>query len=115
MTTPLVTTYNQPHICIVPHGLDGRRMFSLFHGKQTNHVRVLIALTRYIYLTPPSPCPLHRSKWKYKLTSIFLAVLTLYMLVCSVVCALAVASQGGGSTMLLSLLVTYGGKLCNLT
>jgi chitin synthase len=32
------------------------------------------------------------------------------MVVCSVVCALAAASQGGGTVMLLSLLVTYGGE-----
>lgn len=51
-----------------------------------------------------------RTKWKYKLTSIVLAVLTLYMLVCSIVCAFAVASQGDGATMLFSLLVTYGGE-----
>jgi chitin synthase len=60
-----------------------------------------------------------RSKMKYKLTSIFFAILMLYLFFCTIKCAVAAASQGGstGRLMVLSFLVTYGGiyQMINLT
>jgi len=55
------------------------------------------------------------AKMKYKLTSIFFAVLMLYLMFCSIKCAVAAASQGGstGRVMVLSFLVTYGVYLCS--
>ncbi|KAJ7262233.1 glycosyltransferase family 2 protein [Mycena haematopus] len=52
----------------------------------------------------------HASPWKYKITAICLAILMAYMLFASILCALAAASQGGGanSTMLFSVVITYG-------
>ncbi|KAJ6609861.1 glycosyltransferase family 2 protein [Mycena sp. CBHHK59/15] len=52
----------------------------------------------------------HASKWKYKLTAILLAVLMVYMIFASIMCALAAAGQGGNanSTMLFSVVITYG-------
>lgn len=50
-----------------------------------------------------------RAKGKYKLTAIIFAVLTTYMLVCSVICAIVAMGQAGGGAMLLSILITYGG------
>ncbi|KAJ7680268.1 glycosyltransferase family 2 protein [Mycena polygramma] len=52
----------------------------------------------------------HTSKWKYKITAICLAVLMAYMISASIVCALSAANQGGGanSTMLFSVVITYG-------
>ncbi|ESK96664.1 glycosyltransferase family 2 protein [Moniliophthora roreri MCA 2997] len=50
------------------------------------------------------------SLWKYKFTVIFLSVSMIYMLTASVFCALAAANQGGtaNSTMLYSVLISYG-------
>ncbi|KAI0043669.1 glycosyltransferase family 2 protein [Auriscalpium vulgare] len=50
------------------------------------------------------------SKWKYKLISIFLAILMVYLLFAAVKCALAAAKQGGTAyqVMLFSIVVTYG-------
>lgn len=48
---------------------------------------------------------------KYKLASIFLAVLMVYLIIASVLCGIAAASQAGGSVVLLSIGVTYGGKV----
>ncbi|KAJ3495480.1 hypothetical protein NLJ89_g10618 [Agrocybe chaxingu] len=50
------------------------------------------------------------SKMKYKLTSIIMSVLMLYMIAASIKCALEAANQGGAanSVMLFSILVTYG-------
>ncbi|KAF8210175.1 chitin synthase-domain-containing protein [Mycena galopus ATCC 62051] len=52
----------------------------------------------------------HASKWKYQIAAICLAILMAYMIFASVLCALAAASQGGGanSTMLFSVVITYG-------
>jgi len=52
----------------------------------------------------------HASKWKYQITAICLAILMVYMISASILCALAAASQGGGanSTMLFSVVMTYG-------
>ncbi|KAJ7084332.1 chitin synthase [Mycena belliarum] len=52
----------------------------------------------------------HASKWKYKITAICLAVLMTYMIAASILCAFAAARQGGAtnSTMLFSLVITYG-------
>lgn len=57
-------------------------------------------------LSPP------RSKWKYKLSAIMLALLMVYVIFCAVVCSIQAANQGGGaySIMLFSVIVTYGGK-----
>lgn len=51
----------------------------------------------------------NRSKIKYKLTAIIFAVLTLYMLVCSIISAMVAISQSGGQIMILSVIITYGG------
>ncbi|KII92534.1 glycosyltransferase family 2 protein [Plicaturopsis crispa FD-325 SS-3] len=50
------------------------------------------------------------SRWKYKLTSIMLAVAMLYLIVCSALVAIQAAAQGGAAynVMLLSLTITYG-------
>ncbi|KAK7057241.1 chitin synthase-domain-containing protein [Favolaschia claudopus] len=50
------------------------------------------------------------SKWKYQIAAIALAVLMAYTLAASILCALAAATQGGGanSTMLFSVVITYG-------
>ncbi|KIJ18824.1 chitin synthase [Paxillus involutus ATCC 200175] len=45
---------------------------------------------------------------KYKLASIFLAVLMVYLIIASVLCGIAAASQSGGGVVLLSVVVTYG-------
>ncbi|KAH7888726.1 glycosyltransferase family 2 protein [Phlebopus sp. FC_14] len=45
---------------------------------------------------------------KYKLASIFLAVLMVYLIIASVLCGIAAASQTGGGVVLLSVAVTYG-------
>ncbi|KAJ7218117.1 chitin synthase [Mycena pura] len=52
----------------------------------------------------------HAAKWKYQITAICLAVLMVYMLSASIVCALTAARQGGGanSVMLFSVVITYG-------
>ena len=51
-----------------------------------------------------------RSKWKYKLSAILLGVLMVYMIFCSIKCAIQAAEQGGSANqvMLLSVVVTYG-------
>lgn len=49
------------------------------------------------------------SHLKYKLASIFLALLMVYLIIASVLCGIAAASQSGGSVVLLSIAVTYGG------
>jgi len=48
------------------------------------------------------------SHLKYKLASIFLAFLMVYLIIASVLCGIAAASQSGGSVVLLSVVVTYG-------
>ncbi|KAL4262585.1 Chitin synthase [Pleurotus pulmonarius] len=50
------------------------------------------------------------SKMKYKLTSIFLAVLMVYLIFASIQCALKAAQQGGSanSVMLFSVVITFG-------
>ncbi|KAG6372305.1 chitin synthase-domain-containing protein [Boletus reticuloceps] len=48
------------------------------------------------------------ARLKYKLASIFLAVLMVYLIIASVLCGIAAASQTGGSVVLLSIAVTYG-------
>ncbi|KAL0956300.1 hypothetical protein HGRIS_002457 [Hohenbuehelia grisea] len=50
------------------------------------------------------------SKWKYKLTSIILAVLMTYMIAASIACSVQAARQGGSENtlMLVSIAVTYG-------
>ncbi|CAK5281509.1 unnamed protein product [Mycena citricolor] len=50
------------------------------------------------------------AKWKYQTASILFAVLMMYMIFASVLCALAAAHQGGqaNSVMLFSLVITYG-------
>ncbi|KAF7976842.1 hypothetical protein HWV62_5542 [Athelia sp. TMB] len=48
------------------------------------------------------------SEAKYLTTSIILAVLMLYMLFCSVKCVVMALSLSGGSTILFSLIITYG-------
>jgi len=55
--------------------------------------------------------PRFRSKWKYKLISIFLAILMVYLIYAAVKCAIMAAQQGGSAyqIMLFSLIVTYGG------
>ncbi|KAF9241557.1 glycosyltransferase family 2 protein [Melanogaster broomeanus] len=45
---------------------------------------------------------------KYKLASIFLAVLMVYLIIASVLCGIAAASQVGGGVVLFSVVVTYG-------
>lgn len=47
---------------------------------------------------------------KYKLTSIFLAVLMVYLIFASIQCALKAAQQGGSanSVMLFSVVITFG-------
>ncbi|KAF9227386.1 hypothetical protein BS17DRAFT_775399 [Gyrodon lividus] len=45
---------------------------------------------------------------KYMLASIFLAVLMIYLIIASVLCGIAAASQAGGGVVLLSVVVTYG-------
>ncbi|KAI6134500.1 glycosyltransferase family 2 protein [Pisolithus croceorrhizus] len=45
---------------------------------------------------------------KYKLASVFLGVLMIYIMVASVFCGIAAASQVGGSLVLLSVAITYG-------
>lgn len=47
---------------------------------------------------------------KYKLASIFLAILMVYLIIASVLCGIADASQTGGTVVLLSIVVTYGGR-----
>lgn len=47
---------------------------------------------------------------KYKLASIFLAVLMVYLIIASVLCGIAAASQAGGSVALFSIVITYGGR-----
>lgn len=44
------------------------------------------------------------------LASIFLAVLMVYLILASVLCGIAVATQAGGGVALLSVIVTYGGR-----
>jgi hypothetical protein len=77
----------------------------VLNGQQTSFVRHV----RYCADLPLSQHE-SRSKWKYKLTSIVLAVLMLYMIFCSIKCAAQAASQGGGANqiMLFSVVVTYG-------
>ncbi|KAF9556711.1 glycosyltransferase family 2 protein, partial [Agrocybe pediades] len=50
------------------------------------------------------------AKWKYKLTTIILGVLMVYMIVASIVCAVQAGQQGGtaNSVMLFSIIITYG-------
>lgn len=48
---------------------------------------------------------------KYKLASIFLAILMVYLIIASVLCGIATASQAEGGVVLLSIGVTYGGKV----
>ncbi|KAI6040337.1 glycosyltransferase family 2 protein [Pisolithus marmoratus] len=45
---------------------------------------------------------------KYKLASVFLGVLMVYIMVASVFCGIAAASQAGGPLALLSVAITYG-------
>ncbi|KAF8902893.1 chitin synthase-domain-containing protein [Gymnopilus junonius] len=55
------------------------------------------------------------AEWKYKMTTIVLGVLMLYMIIASIVCAVQAARQGGAanSVMLFSVLVTYGLYACS--
>ncbi|TFY80975.1 hypothetical protein EWM64_g3032 [Hericium alpestre] len=50
------------------------------------------------------------AKWKYKLISLFLAILMVYLLFAAVRCAVQASTQGGGAyqVMLFSIIVTYG-------
>ncbi|KAL6300445.1 chitin synthase-domain-containing protein [Sparassis latifolia] len=50
------------------------------------------------------------SKWKYKLSVIFLAVMMVYIIFAAVMCSIQAAYQGGGAyrVMLFSIIVTYG-------
>ncbi|KAH8119128.1 chitin synthase-domain-containing protein [Phellopilus nigrolimitatus] len=50
------------------------------------------------------------SIWKYKLSSIFFAILNVYAIICAGICAVQAARQGGAlySTQLFSVLITYG-------
>ncbi|KDR75062.1 hypothetical protein GALMADRAFT_70113 [Galerina marginata CBS 339.88] len=50
------------------------------------------------------------AKWKYKLTTIILGILMLYLIIASIICAVQAGHQGGAvnSVMLFSILVTYG-------
>ncbi|KAF9472443.1 glycosyltransferase family 2 protein [Pholiota conissans] len=50
------------------------------------------------------------AKFKYKLTTIILGILMIYMIVASIVCAVQAARQGGAanSVMLFSIAITYG-------
>ncbi|KAF7321339.1 Chitin synthase [Mycena kentingensis (nom. inval.)] len=52
----------------------------------------------------------HAAKWKYKTLAISLAAIMVYLIFASVMCALAAARQGGqsNSTMLFSVVITYG-------
>ena len=51
-----------------------------------------------------------RAHRKYKLTAICFSIIMIYMVVASIICAVHAAQQGGAanSTMLLSVVVTYG-------
>lgn len=54
----------------------------------------------------------HRAHAKYKLVSIMLSVLMVYMLAASVVSSIKASSEGGAAnaTMLFSVIITFGGK-----
>jgi chitin synthase len=70
-------------------------------------------VTTLVLLTSLSPeLAYYRSKWKYKLTAIFLGTLMVYMIFASTKCAIKAASQGGAANnvMLLSVIVTFGCK-----
>ncbi|KAJ7703253.1 glycosyltransferase family 2 protein [Mycena rosella] len=81
------------------------------------YVNTVVQASKYLMASLVVACFLfsmgnkpHASKWKYKITAICFAVLMAYVLFASIVCALAAARQGGGanSTMVFSLLMTYG-------
>ncbi|KAG9316580.1 glycosyltransferase family 2 protein [Chiua virens] len=48
------------------------------------------------------------ARLKYKLASVFMAILMVYLLIASVLCGIASATQAGGSVVLFSVAVTYG-------
>ena len=57
-----------------------------------------------------------RSRLKYKVATILLALLMAYMLFCAVMCAIAAAKQGGYvyRIMMFSIIATYGGKRASI-
>ncbi|EIW82657.1 glycosyltransferase family 2 protein [Coniophora puteana RWD-64-598 SS2] len=48
------------------------------------------------------------SQWKYKLASISFALLMVYEIIASILCAISVYGQSGGSIIVFSVVITYG-------
>ncbi|KAF8894117.1 chitin synthase-domain-containing protein [Infundibulicybe gibba] len=84
-------------------GLTGIKYFNTL----AQYLMVSMIIACFLFSMGNKP---QASKLKYKLTSIILSVLMLYMMVASVMCAMQAARQGGeaNSVMLFSVLVTYG-------
>ena len=55
---------------------------------------------------------MHRSRWKYKMLTIFFAIMMCYMIFCAIICAVHAADEGSGAynIMLFSVIATYGGR-----
>lgn len=94
------------HLFQVFPSFDHHRLFPYVDGEQAESVCPAGFRPSRFYQVPYSSAHL-----KYKLASIFLAVLMVYLIIASVLCGIAAASQTGGSIVLLSIGVTYGGKV----
>jgi hypothetical protein len=66
----------------------------------------------YLKVTVTSADIACSAKWKYKMVSIILAVLMVYLLFAAVECAIQAARQGGTAYQIMwfSIVVTYGGE-----
>ncbi|EGO00075.1 glycosyltransferase family 2 protein [Serpula lacrymans var. lacrymans S7.3] len=82
-------------------GIEGIKYFNSI----VQYFMASIIIACFLLSMGNKPQASHR---KYKLASIFMAILMIYLVVASILCGIAAASQSGGAVMLLSVAVTYG-------
>ncbi|KAH9485002.1 Chitin synthase 3 [Psilocybe cubensis] len=82
-------------------GLKGIKYFN------TLYIMASLIVATFLFSMGNKPAA---AKFKYKLTSIIMGILMLYMIIASIICAVQAAHQGGSanSVMLFSIVITYG-------
>ncbi|KAH7921400.1 glycosyltransferase family 2 protein [Leucogyrophana mollusca] len=82
-------------------GIPGIKYFNAI----VQYFMAAIIIACFLLSMGNKPKAAHR---KYLLASVFLAILMVYLIVASVLCGIAAASQSGGAVVLLSVAITYG-------
>ncbi|KAL4078434.1 glycosyltransferase family 2 protein [Scleroderma yunnanense] len=121
-TLMVETVYNLINLVFSWFGIGNFYLFSVILSSSLENkafgvpsIRYFNALVQYFLASIIIACFLmsmgnkpkaaHR---KYKLASIFLGALMIYIIIASILCGIAAASQEGGSLVLFSVAITYG-------